>query len=223
MNISGDSMTKKLATSAGDRGQPPTQWNFFGPAPLLDGEDPAAYDELLARVSGAIKLSDILEEIWVRDVVDLVWEALRLRRLKADLITANAHNGLERILKPLSDWQTADALSKAWARRDPKAIRQVGVMLASADLTMDAVMAETLAHELDKVERIDRMIMSAEARRNAVLREVATGTVRVSRRRRSARQPGGFTQLGLDRGWSNVRSLRSVISGVPDGGEPACA
>jgi hypothetical protein len=29
-----------------------------------DGEDPAAYDELLARVSGAIKPSDILEEIW---------------------------------------------------------------------------------------------------------------------------------------------------------------
>ena len=45
-------------------------------------------------------------------------------------------------------------------------------MLASADLTMDAVMAETLALELDRVERIDRMIMSAEARRNAVLREV---------------------------------------------------
>jgi len=45
-------------------------------------------------------------------------------------------------------------------------------LLASADLTMDAVMAETLALELDKVERIDRMIMSAEARRNAVLREV---------------------------------------------------
>ena len=69
-------MTKKLATSPGDRGQLPTKWSFFGPAPLLDGEDPAAYDELLARVSGGVKPSDILEEIWVRDVVDLVWEAL---------------------------------------------------------------------------------------------------------------------------------------------------
>jgi hypothetical protein len=165
-------MAKKLATSPGDRGQPPTKWNFFGPAPLLDGEDPAAYDELLARVSGAVKPSDILEEIWVRDVVDLVWEALRLRRLKADLITAEAHRGLQQILGPLSDWLTADTLSKAWARRDPKAIKEVDAVLASADLTMDAVMAETLAHELDKVERIDRMIMSAEARRNAVLREV---------------------------------------------------
>ena len=70
-------MTKKLASSPGDRGQPPTQWNFFGPAPLLDGEDPAAYDELLARVSGAVKPSDILEEIWVRDVVDLTLSGKR--------------------------------------------------------------------------------------------------------------------------------------------------
>lgn len=37
---------------------------------------------------------------------------------------------------------------------------------------MDAVMAQTLAIKLDAIERIDRMIMSAEARRNAVLREM---------------------------------------------------
>jgi hypothetical protein len=165
-------MPKKLATSPGDRGQLPAKCNFFGPAPLLIDEDPAAYNELLARVSGAVKPSDILEEIWVRDVVDLEWEARRLRRLKVELIAGNAHKGLARILLPLSDWGRADELSKAWARRDPNAINKVDAMLASADLTMDAVMAETLACELDKIERMDRMIMSAEARRNAVLREV---------------------------------------------------
>ena len=89
-------MTKRVS-------QPPTKWNFFGPPPLLDGEDPAAYDDLLASVSGAVKPSDILEEIWVRDVVDLAWEARRLRRLKANLIAANAHKGLEQILLPLAD------------------------------------------------------------------------------------------------------------------------
>ena len=55
----------------------------FGPAPLIEGEDGAAYDELLARVSTAINPADILEDIWVRDLVDLLWEILRLRRLKA--------------------------------------------------------------------------------------------------------------------------------------------
>jgi hypothetical protein len=93
------------------------------------GEDPAAYDELLARVSGAVKPSDVLEEIWVRDVVDLVWEALWLRRLKAELIAANTHEGLEQILVPLTDWDSADALAKAWLRRDSKAIKEIDKLL----------------------------------------------------------------------------------------------
>ena len=55
---------------------------IFGPPPLLEGEDSKAYDTLLARVSGAVKPKDIIEEIWVRDIVNLTWEILRLRRLK---------------------------------------------------------------------------------------------------------------------------------------------
>jgi len=39
---------------------------LFGPPPLLEGEDTAAYDELLVQISGAVKPADILEEIWVR-------------------------------------------------------------------------------------------------------------------------------------------------------------
>src|SRR5215469_13820907 len=37
---------------------------------------------------------------------------------------------------------------------------------------MDAVMAQTLSISLDDIERIDRMIATAEVRRNAILREV---------------------------------------------------
>jgi hypothetical protein len=37
---------------------------------------------------------------------------------------------------------------------------------------MDSVMAQTLSVNLDDIERIDRMIATAEVRRNAILREV---------------------------------------------------
>jgi hypothetical protein len=37
---------------------------------------------------------------------------------------------------------------------------------------MDEVMAQTLSINLNDIERIERMIASAEARRNAILREV---------------------------------------------------
>jgi hypothetical protein len=110
-------------------------------------------------------------EIWVRDIVDLVWEALRLRRLKANLVTATAYRGLEQILKPLVGFLEEEHLAKAWAARDQNAIKRVDKLLASASLTMDAVMAQTLSISLDDIERIDRMIATAEGRRNAVPRE----------------------------------------------------
>jgi hypothetical protein len=145
---------------------------LFGPPPLLEGEDTAAYDELLVRISGAVKPADILEEIWVRDVVDLVWEAFRLRRLKANLMTVVAHEGLRKILETLIDWSDASDLAQAWATREPGAIKQVDELLASAGFTMDAVMAQTLSLKLDDIDRIDQMIATAEGRRNAILREV---------------------------------------------------
>src|SRR5215475_13842738 len=108
---------------------------LFGPPPLLEGEDTAAYDELLVRITGAVKPADILEEIWVRDIVDLVWEAFRLRRLKANLMTTVAHNGLRKILEPLMDWTEAHELAKAWAARERAAIKRVDKLLALAGLT----------------------------------------------------------------------------------------
>jgi hypothetical protein len=145
---------------------------LFGPPPLLEGEDTAAYDELLLQISGTVKPADILEEIWVRDIVDLVWEAFRLRRLKAHLITAVAHEGLRKILNTLIDWSDVRDLAEAWARRERGAIKQVDELLASAGLTMDAVMAQTLSLKLDDIDRIERLIATAEGRRNAILREV---------------------------------------------------
>jgi len=53
----------------------PASLDFLGAAPLLPREEVSGYDTLLARISGAVKPADILEEIWVRDVVDLVWDA----------------------------------------------------------------------------------------------------------------------------------------------------
>ena len=45
-------------------------------------------------------------------------------------------------------------------------------MLKKAGLTMDDVMAEAFAKEIDSFERFDRMLASAEARRNNALREI---------------------------------------------------
>jgi len=60
---------------------------LLGAPPLIKGENASGYDELLARICATLQPVDCLEEIWIRDVIDLVWETFRLRRLKASLLT----------------------------------------------------------------------------------------------------------------------------------------
>jgi hypothetical protein len=71
---------------------------LFGPPPLLEGEDPEAYNRLLDRVTAAVKPRDIFEEIWVADIVHLTWEILRWRRLQPRLIQQNTKLGAKFLL-----------------------------------------------------------------------------------------------------------------------------
>jgi hypothetical protein len=43
----------------------------LGPPVLLMGEDESEYNRLLAQVAAAVGPTDVIEEFWVRDVVDL--------------------------------------------------------------------------------------------------------------------------------------------------------
>ena len=70
---------------------------LLGRPPMLPGEDERAHAALLARVRDDIGPKDILEEFWARDVVDLLWETLRLRRMKASLVTVATLDALVRL------------------------------------------------------------------------------------------------------------------------------
>jgi hypothetical protein len=83
---------------------------------LLEGEDGAHYDKLLTQVTAAVAPTDVIEEFWVRDVVELLWEAMRLRRLKASLLRSSAIKGVEQLLVPLLGYDKAGQLSRACTR-----------------------------------------------------------------------------------------------------------
>src|SRR5215831_9599315 len=68
----------------------------FGPPLLLEGEDAAAYDQLLARFCAAVKPVDVIDEMLTADIVALEWEVLRWRRLKRTLMQEAALKALER-------------------------------------------------------------------------------------------------------------------------------
>jgi hypothetical protein len=143
---------------------------FAGPPPLLAGERAAGYDDLLARVCDTLQPSDVLEHIWIRDIVDLAWEVFRLRRLKVDLMSAAAWEGMAKVLEPFVSHP--EVAAKDWARRDKATLENVEASFASAGLTMDHVTARTFSARIADFERIARMTMAAEAGRNAALHEL---------------------------------------------------
>jgi hypothetical protein len=158
---------------------------FAGPVGLIAGENAGSYDELLARVTAALKPADIMEEIWVRDMVDLVWETLRLRRLKASLLAVCAGEGVYQVLDALNSDLHFET-SSAWLARNPAAVEHVEAALESAGMSMDAVMARTLSARMGDIVHIDRMTMAAEARRSAVLREIERYRASFAQRLRGA-------------------------------------
>jgi hypothetical protein len=153
---------------------PPATARALGGAPLIPGDDRHGYDALLAGVADTVRPTNLIEQAWVRDVVDLIWEAVRLRRLKAALMTSCAGKGLDLVLTSIGvAGNRTFELVPRWAARRHDAVAAVEAELDAAGLGIDHVMAQTLRLHIDKIERIDRMAASAEARRAATLREIA--------------------------------------------------
>jgi hypothetical protein len=140
----------------------------FAPPSLTRDEDASPYEMLRARVAETVRPANVIEEILVREVVELVWETVRMRRQKAALINSSVKEGMQRLLFAL-DYDDAIELAKRWFARDPAAVADVEARLADAGLGIDAAVAQTLRLHLAEYEGMDRMLRSAEARRDAAL------------------------------------------------------
>jgi hypothetical protein len=159
---------------------------IFGPPPILPGEDASAYEALLGPVSADVKPTDIIEKIWVRDVVDRTWEILRLRRIKTGFASRTMAQTLSKFIHGFvhehpqfpENASTArsdgfrDLLAQRWVMKDPGVVGWVNELEANGYISINEVMASVFERELSRIERVDRLITVAEDRRNSVLREI---------------------------------------------------
>jgi hypothetical protein len=150
---------------------------FLGSPPLVPGEDASAYERLLTIVTNTVKPIDCVEVILIRDFVDEEWEILRYRRATANLIKAAKAEALADALRQATsqdfsfDDQAPEKLALGWTKGDQDAIEKVQTLLDPAELTEDAIIARAVSLKLNDVERLDRMVMTKEARRNNALEE----------------------------------------------------
>src|SRR5262245_61058765 len=131
---------------------------LFGTPLLIEGEDAATYDELLAHMLEAVKPVDVIDEMLIVDVASLELEVLRWRRLKVSLIRALGLKALEDFLddqidddlysdlvadylmqclqEKLSQDQAKDAqkLVHQCVRNEPHAVDQMNRILAAIKL-----------------------------------------------------------------------------------------
>jgi hypothetical protein len=151
------SKTEIAGPSVSERAQ---RLALFGPPLLIEGEDAAAYDQLLDRICAAVKPVDIIDEMFTADVVSLEWEVLRFRRLKWCLIRANALEALENFLggydlssgKDFEDdiaailrinipqAEDAQTLARKYTRNEPEAVDKVKKILTSVGLSKNQVL-----------------------------------------------------------------------------------
>lgn len=144
----------------------------FGMPTLLRGEDAKALHKLSDRINKTVKPVDALEEMWVADVVHLQWELQRLQESKAQLIHVKREEGIREVLTALIGGVKAAGLLAGRKVGLDEAQENIERIFNAGEVTPKTIVAQTMVLYLDEIERLDRMILSAEVRRNNAIREI---------------------------------------------------
>jgi hypothetical protein len=151
----------------------------FRPA-LLKHESAQEFEKVLKELNLDIQPGNFTERMYVDDIANLTWDTLRYRRIKAGIVDNAFRHALENILRPFLRGPdgismanlAAQGLASEWFFTQTAKDR-VSALLKQAELDERAVEAEALRLRLSEIEKIDRLIASAEARRDKALRTVA--------------------------------------------------
>jgi len=150
-------------------------------APLLITESRDEFDRLRNELKEEIKPRGFIEQLYVGDIAYLVCDILRLRRSKAAIVNLAFRAALTEVVTQLSrepgEWAhevrpRSEELAHKWFS-DPDVKEQIAALLREFNLDETAIEAEAFRKSADDLERIDRLIASAEARRDKALACIA--------------------------------------------------
>jgi hypothetical protein len=147
------------------------------PSPyLLRTESPDEFASLWEELEQEIQPHGVIERTYLQDVANLIWEIRRLRRSKAAIINQAFLPALRVILGQLRSRSTqpgpSEDLAHGWFN-DEKVKAKVTTMLQKFGLDEGAIEAEAVRMRAEDLERLDRMLTFAEARRDKTLRGIA--------------------------------------------------
>jgi hypothetical protein len=148
---------------------PPEVQVLFGDPPLMRGEDSGAYNKLTDEFTKLVEPTDMIEWWWVKDITDHTWEIRRLRRFKVLFVELRRDD----MVKAREMFATAGADEDA-------EYKPVPIPESEKDS------AGLFIRLIDQYKGVEKMIASAERRRDETLREIERRREHLARRLRKA-------------------------------------
>ena len=171
-----------MTTSRDEEMPDPAAAAMLPNTPLLITETADEFDRICAALSHEIRPNGIIEQMYVADIAQLVWEILRLRRCKALVINLAFRAALEELAAQLlrdpgkSRYDVkgqAEELAEAWFSKDSER-QKMAQLLNYFHLDESAIEAEAIRRSAADIELLDKLLASLESRRDKALRCVAT-------------------------------------------------
>jgi hypothetical protein len=138
--------------------------------PLLITESEEEFNRILKALYEEIKPVGIIEQMYVDEIADLVWQILRLKRCKAGVINLAFHESSANILGDLME--AGHDVARDWIS-DPKIAKQVEAGLATYKLDGSVIIADAIKKKSYDLEPIDVQLVSLEMRRDKALVRIA--------------------------------------------------
>jgi hypothetical protein len=135
---------------------------LLGAPPVLRTENARSYGEIISRLMACLAPRDFMEQMWIKELTDCTWEMTRYTRHK----TLSMERGFRQHLK----FPGQDALAERLAGQngEPADMRDGSVDAAEA-MAVELDHARALEATLGYHERVDKLLVTATARRNNVL------------------------------------------------------
>jgi hypothetical protein len=180
---------------------PPDIKELLGRPPLLRGEVAADYWRIFERLALERSPRDYIEWLYLKDVVDALWEERRCRRMRDALIDRGIPAAAAQILHDAEGEHFSEAqvkrgfefVTQGMMRGDAEDAETVDETLASAGLTRDALAAAAFAEQIDTLERLSRMADTCGRRRRNATSDAERHRFALMQQRPDAR--GAVTDL----------------------------
>ncbi len=148
----------------------------LGKPQLLLGDDENQFAQLEALIAAELNPQDILETLWCRDVIERLFEILRLRRWKAQFIELRELGAVKVLLNQSSQLirypEKIDDLVNGWGAGNQEAITRIYSILKNTDREHSHIEAQAVGANLETLAAIESLLLANEVRRDAIIKEI---------------------------------------------------